>query len=181
MPIRPSTAQPFTWFRGTNSRYIITMDYVRRFIPKGSIITDLGGENEFADDMRDAGYLVATTSDTDLDQIYAITHSEYVTSFEVFEHLLNPYMLLQTLTPGTKLLCSVPLNVWFSREHWLDDDRRQHYHEFTERQFHKLLHKTGFTIQMSKKHRIVKSVGIRQFLRMFWHSYLFVYAEKEVK
>lgn len=166
------------WMRGTDSRYSVTMEYVEKHIPVGAIITDLGGESPLAEMMRREYYDVITTGDVDLDEMPTFYHNGYVTSFEVFEHLLNPYAVLKSIKPGTKLLCSVPLNVWFSPEHWLDDDRKQHYHEFTERQFLKLLRKTGWTVKMSEKRRIVKSFGLRQLLRIFWPSYLFVYAEK---
>ena len=42
---------------------------------------------------------------------------DVITSWEVFEHLLNPHTVLHNLKG--KLLCTVPLNVWFAKPYWL--------------------------------------------------------------
>ncbi len=173
------TYKNIIWFRGRKSRYIVTLKHVLKFFPPESRITDLGNENPFFKCMIENGYHVKSTGNIDLDKYVIIDHEDCVTSFEVFEHLLNLYMVLKNFRSGTKLLCSVPLKVWFSPEFWNEKNEwDQHFHEFSERQFLKLLIKTDWRVLYAKKQRIIKRLGIRQLLRIFWPSYLFVYAEK---
>lgn len=171
-------------FRGEETRHRLTMKYVLENIPKDKVVLDLGNISTLSMKMINNGYVVGHSCNltNDLDNLKPDGipgHYKWITSFEVFEHLCNPYPLLKNITVGTNMLCSIPLNVWFSKEHWIDnDDYKQHYHEFSERQFMKLLYKTGWIVLFSHKHRVVKSFGIRQSLRMFWPSYLFVRAVK---
>lgn len=169
-------------FKGTESRYIITKEYCERYIPKNSIVLDLGYENSLTKYLE-SKYRVKNTEwnlDKQPAKINNLWDYEYITSFEVFEHLLNPYSVLSAAMTGTKLLCSVPLRVFYSKPHWQDEDYKQHYHEFIPREFFKLLEKTGFEILFSKEHCIVKNFGIRQLITALFRvkRYLFVVAEK---
>jgi len=79
-----------------------------------------------------------------------------------------------------KLVCSVPLNLWFSSAYRnINDERDNHFHEFEDWQFKLLLKKTGWKIIDEKKFtNPVKKIGFRPLLRLFTNRYLIVYAEK---
>lgn len=71
-----------------------------------------------------------------------------ITAFEIFKHMFAPFNLLN-IASG-KLIASVPLRLWFAREHWnYNDPLRCHYHEFSKRQFNLLLTRTGWEIKDS--------------------------------
>ena len=169
-------------FKGTESRHIITREYCKKFIPQGSTVLDLGYENKMTL-FLDNNYSVRNTEwDLNVEPKRINKYDyDYLTAFEIFEHLLNTYSVLENVRPGTGLLCSVPLRVWYAKPYWLEDDRLQHYHEFLPREFFKLLNKTGFEIKFSKKHCIVKGFGIRQLITGLFRvkRYLFVYAVKK--
>lgn len=104
-----------------------------------------------------------------------------VTSFEVFEHLINPFGVLQAIE-APRLICSVPLSVWF-RHPWRGPTRWDwHYHEFKDWQFDMLLEKAGWSIT-DRKRLIVPNCnfGIRpilrgDFLTLFYPRFYFVAA-----
>lgn len=166
-------------------RYKRTLWLVDRFAFPYIWIYDMGLKNELGD-LIGGNYFVMNNFlfpynyldfDEDQRQISALSgNSDMTTSFEVFEHLLNPYTVLKAIR-SERLLCTVPLKVWFSRAYWGKDDFDQHYHEFEVRQFLKLLDKTGWEVKEYGKWRI-GGFGIRPFLRYFFPSYLWVYAER---
>lgn len=154
--------------------------------PPPKKVLDLGPENPLSRLMMQAGYQVQNTPEkTDLDFNYTmkmIEDSDYdfVTSFEIFEHLVNPFGVL-THIGAKKLIATVPLRLWFSTAYWNENDRfDRHYHEFEDRQFDMLLEKSGWKITYTEKWTANSiGLGIRPILRFFTPRHYLVIAEKK--
>ena len=163
-------------------RYAITMAFLKKHVPASKTILDLGVNNPFSDLMRKEGYNVANTTGEDLDNNQsALQHNDYdvLTAFEIFEHLLNPYTVLQHVK-SDKIIISVPMRLWFSPAYRSKADMwDRHYHEFEDWQLDWLLEKTGWVIKdRTKWTNPVKKLGIRPLLRSFTPRYYMVYAER---
>lgn len=172
-------------------RFKRTLKLVKELIPKNMIIYDLGRSNELSKIMQLNGYTVynnigfadfdfTRTEITSIStQSKGMNSPKITTSFEVFEHLLNPFEVLRAIkTP--KMLCTVPLKVWFSPAYWGKHDKNRHFHEFEERQFLWLLDKTGWEVVKKGKWKLTDKIGIRPLLRLFWPSYLWVLAKRKI-
>ncbi len=163
-------------------RYRLTLGFLKKHIPAGEHILDLGVDNPFAARMRENGYRVENTGGEDLDEeLGTIRASEagVVTAFEILEHLVAPYNVLRAI-PGDKLLASIPLRLWFASAYRSKSDPRdRHFHEFEAWQFDWLLEKSGWEIKdrLQWAHP-VRKIGIRPFLRLFTPRYYLVYAER---
>ena len=163
-------------------RYQITTDFIKKFIDKNELILDLGIENPLSKMLKNNGYNIINTSGEDLDidqSSVKETNATVVTAFQIFEHLLNPFQLLMSIK-ANKLVCSVPLSLWFASAYRNSKDiRDNHFHEFEDWQFRLLLQKTGWKIIEEKKFtNPVKKIGLRPLLRLFTNRYLIIYAEK---
>ena len=163
-------------------RYQITTDFIKKFVDKNELILDLGIENPLSKILKNNGYNIINTSGEDLDidqSAVKETNATVVTAFQIFEHLLNPFQLLMSIK-ANKLVCSVPLSLWFSKAYRNSKDTRDnHFHEFEDWQFRLLLQKTGWKIIEEKKFtNPVKKIGLRPLLRLFTNRYLIIYAEK---
>ena len=120
-------------------RYNITLDFLKKHIAKPGNILDLGIENPFSQIMKKEGYTVTNTTGEDLDN-----NQQAIEKFEIFEHLLNPYTVLQKVK-SNKIIISVPLRLWFSPAYRSKTDVwDRHYHEFEDWQLDWLLEKTGW-------------------------------------
>lgn len=166
-----------------SKRYKHTLSFVKEFIGTEEVILDLGVENPLSEAMKAAGYQVHNTSGEDLDlhhEAIANTSASVVTAFEIFEHLLNPFQVLQQV-PAKKMLISVPLRLWFSSAYRSKTDPwDRHYHEFEKWQLDWLLEKTGWEIKARKSWtNPTKKIGIRPLLRWFTPRYYMVYVEKQ--
>lgn len=165
-------------------RYDKTISFLKRVVPPGAHILDLGTPNPLSAIMAANGYLVQNTRGEDLDTDYSFVRDvdvDVVTSFEVFEHLLAPFNILREIK-APKLVASVPLRLWFASAYWNEkDDWDKHYHEFEVKQFNLLLQKTGWEIKASEKwtSSLSKKIGIRPILRHFTPRYYIVYCEKK--
>ena len=106
--------------------------------------------------------------------------AEVVTAFEIFEHLLSPFVVLKEIK-AKKLIASVPLKLWFSSAYRSKTDMRdRHFHEFEDWQFDWLLDKAGWRIVSRKKWtNPTKKIGIRPILRYFTTRYYIIYAERK--
>lgn len=165
-----------------HKRFKLTLEFLEKHVPKSDKILDLGVDNPFSKIMREHGYTVANTTGEDLDNDQqALAGAEYdvLTAFEIFEHLLNPYTILQNVK-SDRLIISVPMRLWFSPAYRSKTDMwDRHYHEFEDWQLDWLLEKTGWVIKdRSKWTNPTKKLGIRPFLRSITPRYYIVYAER---
>ncbi len=164
-------------------RYDATLKMLQRILPAPARILDLGVKNPFSEIMQQHGYKVQNTQGQDLDfnpQIEVSPKVDLVTSFEIFEHLLSPFTVLQHL-PADKLLVTVPLKLWFAAAYRSKTDPwDRHYHEFEDWQFDWLLEKTGWEIKERAYWKNPSSkIGIRPLLRNITPRYYAVYAERK--
>ena len=139
-------------------RYKHTLQFLKEVITTNESILDLGVENPFSEIMKKEGYTVTNTKGEDLDlKTDAVKTTDYdvVTAFEIFEHLVAPFNVLQDIQ-AKKLVASVPLKLWFASAYKSKTDARdRHFHEFEDWQFDWLLEKAGWTIK--KRDKIYKS------------------------
>ena len=166
-----------------NKRYKETITFLKTHVKAPSKILDLGVSNPFSETMKNHGYAVDNTKGEDLDietTVAADTTYEVVTAFEIFEHLIAPFNILNDIK-ATKLVTTVPLRLWFSSAYRSKTDMwDRHYHEFEDWQFDWLLEKAGWEIKARKKWtNPVKKIGIRPLLRTFTPRYYAVYAERK--
>ena len=132
-----------------SKRFNITLDFLKKHIKTSETIFDLGVPNPFSKIMVDNGYSVINTKGEDIDNDQSALQNEnydVFTGFEIFEHLLNPYTVLQNVK-ADKILISIPLRLWFSPAYRSKTDMwDRHYHEFEDWQLDWLLEKAGFKI-----------------------------------
>lgn len=165
-----------------NKRFKHTLEFLKKHISISETILDLGVENPFSKIMKTEGFQVKNTTGEDLDKNQTVLLHEktaVVTAFEIFEHLLNPYTVLEEIK-SDKLLVSIPLRLWFSSAYRSETDLLdRHYHEFEDWQLDWLLEKTGWKIiDREKFAHPVGKIGFRPLLRFFTPRYYIVYAEK---
>ncbi|MBP2830986.1 methyltransferase [Aquimarina sp. U1-2] len=165
-----------------HKRYQKTLEFLRTHVPAPGTILDLGVRNPFVEFMEKEGYQVSNTSGEDLDlhtDVVKNSTIEIVTAFEIFEHLIAPFNILQDIK-ANKLVASIPLKLWFSSAYRSKTDPwDRHYHEFEDWQFDWLLEKAGWKIKARDKWtHPVKRLGIRPLLRLFTPRYYIVYAER---
>jgi hypothetical protein len=165
-----------------HKRFKLTYQFLEKHISKSETILDLGVENPFTKILKDNNFIVENTTGEDLDfDTTTIKNSKatVVTAFEIFEHLLNPFTVLQSIK-ADKLVISVPLKLWFSSAYRSKTDPwDRHYHEFEDWQLDWLLEKTGWKIiDKQKWTNPTKKIGIRPILRWFTPRYYIIYAEK---
>jgi hypothetical protein len=165
-----------------NKRFKLTLEFLQKHISTSESILDLGVENPFSRIMTENGFKIINTKGEDLDNDQSTLKNEtytVTTAFEIFEHLLNPYTVLQNIK-SDKLLISIPLRLWFSTAYRSKTDMwDRHYHEFEDWQLDWLLEKTGWKIvDRTKFTHPVKKFGFRPLLRYFTPRYYMVYAEK---
>lgn len=163
-------------------RYNITRAFVQKHLPADSSILDLGPCNPLSKKLREDYALVSNSGFVDLDYDFATLETEVsaVTAFEILEHLVSPFPLLQSIK-APKLIASVPLQLWFAKAYWNEaEEWDRHYHEFEPRQFDMLLNKAGWEIKDSVKWKAYdKTLGIRPLLRRFTDRYYLVYCERK--
>ena len=165
-----------------SKRFNITLDFLKKHITTSETIFDLGVPNPFSKIMVENNYYVINTKGEDVDNDQSALQSEnydVFTAFEIFEHLLNPYTVLQNVK-ADKVLISIPLRLWFSPAYRSKTDMwDRHYHEFEDWQLDWLLEKAGYKIvDRVKFTHPVKKIGFRPLLRWFTPRYYLVYAER---
>ena len=163
-------------------RYKHTLEFLKQHIVPTETILDLGVENPFSEILKTEGYTVSNTlgEDLDVDTTTIGTHSsDVVTAFEIFEHLLSPFTVLQNIQ-SKKLVASIPLRLWFASAYRSKTDPRdRHFHEFESWQFDWLLEKAGWRIIASEQWtNPTNKIGFRPLLRWFTPRYYIVYAER---
>lgn len=168
------------------SRLAHTKKLMAKLNTRNKSILDLGPANDLSNELYWDGHIITNTGTIDLDKEYETLWEkskdyDITTAFEIIEHLRNPYMVLKGLQ--TKyLVLSVPLNVWFAKPYWNDNDIYDtHYHEFYPKQLYSLLDATGWLVTHSEKWKWTQTVWKpRPLLRKFgpWHSWIAVIAKK---
>lgn len=157
------------------------MDFVRKHLPRSSTILDLGPANPLSHLLAQDYLSVDNTGMIDLDLDFGRLETKVtaVTAFEILEHLVSPFPLLRDIQ-APKLFASVPLNLWFAKAYWNENEEwDRHYHEFEPRQFDMLLNKAGWKIKDSVKWKAYdNSIGFRPLLRRFVDRYYLVYCER---
>lgn len=167
-----------------NKRYKRTIAFLKEVVPDHEQkILDLGVRNPFVDFMEREGYTVTNTNGEDLDLDHSAVLKEtydIVTAFEIFEHLLAPFHLVNHIK-ANKIVASVPLKLWFSAAYRSKSDRwDRHYHEFEDWQFDWIFEKAGWEIKQREKFtHPVKKIGFRPILRLFTPRYYLIYAERK--
>lgn len=163
-------------------RYNLTLNFLKNVLPAPATILDLGVRNPFSEIMEDNGYTVINTMGEDLDIDFSSVENmeiDAVTAFEIFEHLLAPFNILKAIK-CSKLIATVPLDLWFSKAYRSSTDEwDRHFHEFEDWQFNWLLEKTNWEIKKSEKWTApINKIGIRPILRNYVPRYYAVYAER---
>ena len=163
-------------------RYNLTLRFLQKVLPAPATILDLGVKNPFSEIMEQNGYTVFNTSGEDLDILPEIVKKynvDAVTAFEIFEHLIAPFNVLSKIK-STKLIASVPLNLWFAKAYRSKTDLwDRHYNEFEDWQFDWLLEKSSWKIIETQKWTSpIKKIGFRPILRTFTPRYYIVYAKR---
>ena len=165
-----------------NKRFKHTLQFLEKHIKNTETILDLGVVNPFSEIMKQHGFKVENTTGEDLDldtSTIENSNASVITAFEIFEHLLSPFTVLQSIKTN-KIVASVPLKLWFSSAYRSKTDMLdRHYHEFEDWQFDWLLEKAGWNIiDRQKWTNPTKKLGIRPILRWFTPRYYIVYAER---
>ena len=165
-----------------NKRYIHTIEFLQKVLPAPATILDLGVRNDLSEIMETYGYTVINTHGEDLDVDFkdiVDKNVDAVTAFEIFEHLIAPFNILNALT-SRKLITTVPLDLWFAKAYKSRIDKwDNHYHEFEDWQFNLLLEKAGWNIKKSEKWTSpINKMGFRPILRKYTPRYYAVYAER---
>lgn len=162
-------------------RFTKTLDFLSTHVGKDKRILDLGTPNPLSDYLIENGFRIANAHGFDFDLSPAeVNNYEYdvLTAFEVLEHLVSPFPLLQQ-TKATQLVITVPMKLWFAKAHRnTNDPYDQHYHEFESWQMDMLLEKAGWTIVAKEKWTppFVFHGGVRSFLRALTPRFYAVYA-----
>ena len=159
-------------------RHKLTIEFMLKYIDKSKSILDLGAENVLSNLLKENGFNIRNTY-FDLEEFpgrVSVTNCDIVTGFEILEHLIDPGQVLKNLE-CTEAVFSVPLMRMFERTYWNDSDPfDQHYHEFTTKQFNKLLKHCNFKILYSEKWRSYSTpLG---WLLSWQPKYYIVYCEK---
>ena len=154
-----------------NKRYRYTLEFLQKVLPAPATILDLGVRNAFSEIMEQNGYKVYNTEGEDLDLFPEIVKKykvDAVCAFQIFEHMIAPFNVLRAIE-STKLITSIPLNLWFAKAYRGKTDMwDRHYHEFEDWQFDWLLEKSGWTIKKTEKWTgPVNKIGFRPVLRKF--------------
>lgn len=166
-------------------RFSRTLEFMADLDIKSYKILNLGPKNPLSDFLVKHGYNISNTKvNQDLDFDFEIVKSQQfdvVIGFEILEHLVSPFPLLNSIS-ANKLVLSVPLSLWFAKAYWNDNDPYdRHYHEFEPKQLKMLLNKANWKIMKEQKHVSAGfKIGIRPLLRMFTPRHYFVYCEREL-
>ncbi len=166
-----------------NKRYQHTIEFLQSVLPAPATILDLGVRNELSEIMETYGYTVINTQGEDLDvdfKTIAEKDVDAVTAFEICEHLIAPFNILNALK-STKLIATVPLDIWFAKAYKSKIDKwDNHFHEFEDWQFDLLLEKARWDIKKTEKWiSPINKIGFRPILRKYTPRYYAVYAERK--
>jgi len=159
--------------RTTNLRYSKTVAFLEQSITPPARILDLGPPNRLGEILSRHGFNVMNTKgDLDLQPELGSVVADAATAFEILEHLVSPFPVLNQLS-AARLFATVPLRLWFSSSFKNPNDPRdRHFHEFEPWQFEWLLDKAGWNIVRSEKWiPPLTQIGIRPLLRIITPRY----------
>ena len=166
-----------------SKRFQNTLEFMADLDLKSMKILNLGPKNPLSDLLEDNGYQITNTKiNQDLDFDFEIVKDkqfDVVVGFEIIEHLVSPFPLLNSIS-ADKLILSVPLSLWFANAYWNENDPYdRHYHEFEPKQLKMLLNKANWKIIKEQKYISTSfKIGVRPFLRMFTPRHYIVYCER---
>lgn len=164
-------------FRFNKTRLLMS-----RYIDHQERILDLGTPSDLSEILKKDHFNIqnAYGFDFDLDPD-RVNDYEYdvLTAFEVLEHLVSPFPLLQK-TRARKLVVTVPLRLWFAKAYQdAGNPWDRHYHEFESWQLDMLVEKAGWEIRAREKWVPPFSPdGLRSILRAMTPRFYAVYAER---
>jgi hypothetical protein len=165
-------------------RFQKTLELLDKHIAREKKILDLGTPNPLSEFLQEKGFQIESGFGFDFDLNPEDVNKydyEVLTAFEVFEHLVSPFPLLQK-TKARQLVITVPLKLWFAKAHRnMNDPYDQHYHEFESWQLDMLLEKAGWEIKVRQKWTppFIFNGGLRSFLRAITPRFYAVYAERK--
>jgi len=156
-------------------RHRQTLSFLLKCLTPPARLLDLGVENPFAQKMRQSAYEVINTPDVDLDYVPEAVCGHDVqaaTAFEILEHLVNRFAVLKNID-ASRLIATVPLRLWFTKAYFNPHEPYdQHFHEFEQWQFNRLLEKTCWQIIRSECWTSpAKKIGLRSLLQHFTPRY----------
>ena len=135
---------------------------------------DIGDRTPFTEKLE--SFIDCTIDNThiDLDEEPLTGEYDFITAFEIIEHLFNPLHLLMeirsVLKEGGTLYLSTPKGKPYFL--WSDD----HFHEMGYERLYSLIHRAGFSIIRKDEIRIHPFLfyftGIRPLLRLFFEKHL---------
>ncbi len=106
-------------------RFHKTLEFMADLDLKPLKILNLGPKNPLSDFLKNNGYDITDTKEKqDLDFDFKIVQDQQfdvVIGFEILEHLVSPFPLLNSIS-ANKLVLSVPLSLWFTKAYWNKDD-----------------------------------------------------------
>jgi hypothetical protein len=163
-------------------RFQKTLNFISAHISKNKKILDLGDPNLLGQFLQKNGFQLDFAYGFDFDLIPEKVNEynyDVLTAFEVLEHLVNPFSILQK-TKASQLVVSIPLSLWFAKAHRnIKDPYDQHFHEFESWQFNMLLEKAGWKIKDREKWTPpLNFTGARSILRAVTPRFYAVYAER---
>jgi len=164
--------------RASQRRFAVTLRHVG---PLREPILDLGPPNALARllERRDAVHIVHTGEhDLDREPIVGFQPGPFatITAFEIFEHLMNPLLVLdgcrQVLQPEGRLYLTVPQR---HPHEWLFGKSPEHFHEFAPDELRWLLDKADFEIErLALANTSELGAGIRPLLRRLFKNLILV-------
>lgn len=164
-------------------RFDRTRAFVSRYVDRRERILDLGTPSELSELLKEDQFQLESGHGFDFDlEPDRINDYEYdvLTAFEVLEHLVSPFPLLQK-TRARKLVVTVPLRLWFAKAYQdAGNPYDRHYHEFERWQLDMLIEKAGWEIKAREKWvPPFQPGGLRSILRAVTPRFYAVYAERK--
>ncbi|WP_299579075.1 methyltransferase domain-containing protein [uncultured Sunxiuqinia sp.] len=164
-------------------RFEKTEAFLNKYLSKELRVLDLGTPNELSDYLSSRDYQIQNGHGFDFDlEPQKVNDYDYevLTAFEVLEHLVSPFSIMQQ-TKAQKLVVTVPLKLWFAKAYRnASDPYDQHYHEFESWQLDMMLEKAGWEIKAREKWvPPFQFNGVRSILRALTPRFYAVYAERK--
>ncbi len=173
-----------TYYKTHKRRFNKTIEFMGELDLKGKRILNLGPDNPLSQMLVKEGYdIVNTDIGQDLDLDYEVVKDpsyEVVVAFEILEHLVSPFPLLQAIA-GKQLVISVPMPMWFAKTYWNNNDPYDcHFHEFEPNQMKMLLSKAGWEVKKEEKQTSpTRKIGFRPLMRWITPRHYYVYSERK--